>query len=98
MRGGRGDQVEPKEPTAINTTELRLKTRDLMERVKFNGERFIVGTFGRPMAVILSVDEYRAMLLECQQIREITGQRPRSQTKPKQIKDNTKSKKRIVSR
>ncbi len=46
------------EPVTINATDLRTKTRDLMERVKFNGERFIVKTFGRPMAVISSFDDF----------------------------------------
>ncbi len=46
------------EPERINSTELRTKTRDLMERVKYNGEIFLVETFGRPMAVIMSVEEY----------------------------------------
>lgn len=54
------------EPTNINTTSLRLETRDLMERVKFKGERFIVATFGRPMAVIISFDDF-------QRVRHILG-------------------------
>lgn len=45
----------------INATELRCKTRDLMERVKFNGDCFIVETFGRPMAVIISFDDYQRL-------------------------------------
>lgn len=45
-------------PTTINATALRIKTRDLMERVKFRGERFIVETFGRPMAVIISPEDF----------------------------------------
>jgi len=53
--------MESREPITINTTDLRLKTRDLMERVKFNGEGFIVKTFGRPMAVIISIDEYKRL-------------------------------------
>jgi antitoxin (DNA-binding transcriptional repressor) of toxin-antitoxin stability system len=46
------------EPTVINATELRINTRDIMERVKFKGECFLVKTFGQPTAMIISVDEY----------------------------------------
>lgn len=46
------------EPETINSTDLRTKTRDLMERVKFNGDRFVVETFGRPMAVIISFEDF----------------------------------------
>ncbi len=46
------------EATIVTATELRLKTRDLMERVKFRGEHFIVENFGRPMAVMISVEDY----------------------------------------
>ncbi len=46
------------EATIVTATELRLKTRDLMERVKFRGEHFIVENFGRPMAVMITFEEY----------------------------------------
>lgn len=46
------------EPEIINSTELRAYTRDYMERVKYNGEIFLVETFGRPMAVIMSVEDF----------------------------------------
>lgn len=46
------------EPTEINATDLRIKTRDIMERVRFKGESFLVLTFGQPTAVIISVAEY----------------------------------------
>jgi len=32
-----------------------------MERVKFGGERFIVQTFGRPMAVLISYEDFLAI-------------------------------------
>ncbi len=46
------------EATKVTATELRLKTRDLMERVKFKGEHLIVENFGRPMVVMISFDDY----------------------------------------
>ncbi len=47
------------EPTTISSTLLRLDTRDLLERVKFRDERFIVETFGRPMAVLISYEDFQ---------------------------------------
>jgi len=46
------------EPKTINSTVLRTKTRDLMERVKYNREIFLVETFGRPMAVLISLQDF----------------------------------------
>lgn len=46
------------EPETINSTELRAYTRDYMERVKFNREVFIVETFNRPMAVLISIQDF----------------------------------------
>ena len=46
------------EVETIQATFLRLYLRDFMERVKFRGERFIVQTFGRPMMVLISYEDY----------------------------------------
>ncbi|MCC7162897.1 MAG: hypothetical protein IT331_10425 [Anaerolineae bacterium] len=46
------------EAETIQATFLRLYLRDFMERVKFRGERFIVQTFGRPMMVLISYEDY----------------------------------------
>lgn len=48
--------------TEINATDLRIRTRDIMERVKYRGEIFLVKTFGQPTAVIISVHEYERTL------------------------------------
>lgn len=42
----------------INATMLRTKTRDILEQAKFQGEHFIVETFGKPMAAIVGIEEY----------------------------------------
>ncbi len=42
----------------ITATELRLKTRDLVERVRFKGEHLVVENFGRPMVVMISYEDY----------------------------------------
>ncbi len=46
------------EPTKVTATELRLKTRDLVERVRFKGEHMLIENFGRPMVVIISFEDY----------------------------------------
>ncbi len=46
------------EPVKVTATELRLKTRDLVERVKFKGEHLLVENFGRPMIVMISFEDY----------------------------------------
>lgn len=45
-------------PQVISATTLRNKTRDILEQAKFKGEQFVVETFGKPMAVVVGIDEY----------------------------------------
>lgn len=45
-------------PKVITSTELRLKTRDIVESAKFKGQHFIVETFGKPMVAIVGIDDY----------------------------------------
>jgi len=47
--------------TEIKATELRIFTRNILERAKFQGERFVVYTYGQPMAVLIGIDEYRGL-------------------------------------
>ena len=49
------------ETVVINATDLRIKTREIMERVKYKGERFLIQTFGQPTAVIISVEEFEKL-------------------------------------
>lgn len=46
----------------IKVTELRNRTREIMQRVRFKSERFLIQNFGEPMAVILSVEEYETLV------------------------------------
>jgi len=46
----------------VGSTELRAKMRDILERVKYRGEHIVITTFGRPMAVLLSLDEYQKLI------------------------------------
>jgi prevent-host-death family protein len=64
------------QPIVINATELRVRTREIMERVKYKGDRFLIQTFGRPTAIILSVEEYNMMILDNDQVKG----RPNQQT------------------
>lgn len=50
--------LETTDPQVISSTLLRTKTRDILEQARFRGEHFIVETFGKPMVVIVGVEEY----------------------------------------
>lgn len=49
-------------PKVISATELRTKTRDILEAAKFGGGHFIVETFGKPMVAIVGIEEYRKLI------------------------------------
>ena len=51
------------EPETISVTELRERTREILENAHFRGRRYVVERAGREMAVILGVDEYRRLLV-----------------------------------
>jgi len=46
----------------ITVTELRNKTRDIMEEAKYKGLRIIIETFGKPMAAIVGVEDYQKLV------------------------------------
>lgn len=45
---------------AIQTTDLRRRVRDVLERVRVKRETFIIKSYNTPQAVILPYDEYEA--------------------------------------
>ncbi len=49
------------EPISITATELRTRSRELIERVHYYHECYQIKTFGRPMAVILSCAEFETL-------------------------------------
>ncbi len=49
------------EPISINSSDLRTKHREIMERVKYFGDVFLIKTFGQPTAVIISVNDFMRM-------------------------------------
>ena len=53
----------------ITVTELRNRTRDIMEEAKYKGQRIIVKTLGKPMAAIVGVQDYQKLVeLEKQEV------------------------------
>ena len=47
--------------TEIKATDLRNCTRNILERARFQGERFVVYTYRQPMAVLIGFEEYRRL-------------------------------------
>jgi PHD/YefM family antitoxin component YafN of YafNO toxin-antitoxin module len=48
----------------INATELRTRIREIMLGVKFKSERYVIQNFGQPMAIIISLEEYKDLLAQ----------------------------------
>jgi len=44
---------------SIGATSLRQRLTDILQAVRERGETYIIETFGRPQAAIISLDEYR---------------------------------------
>jgi prevent-host-death family protein len=51
----------PKEAETITVTDLRVKTREILENAHFRGRRYVIERAGQEMVVILGVDEYRRL-------------------------------------
>lgn len=51
-----------REPEAISVTELRERTREILENVHFRGQRYVIRRAGQEMVVILGVEEYQRWL------------------------------------
>ncbi|HEY1409830.1 MAG TPA: type II toxin-antitoxin system Phd/YefM family antitoxin [Promineifilum sp.] len=49
-------------PKTITSTELQKQTRETIDYARIERDAVIVETYGRPMAVILSYDEYQAYM------------------------------------
>jgi len=50
------------EPKTISVTELRERTREILENAHFRGRRYVIERGGQEMVVILGVEEYRRLL------------------------------------
>jgi len=49
-------------PKVITSTDLQKKTREMIDWTRTRGEPVVIETYGKPMAAILSYDEYQAYL------------------------------------
>ncbi len=76
------------EPTRISVTDLRVRTREIMERVKYKGDYFLVQTFGQPTAIIIGVEEYASLCKQKQEIDLKIGD-VMSQDNSSNLKDET---------
>jgi len=45
-------------PTVISAVDFHRKAGDLLARIRYRGERFIIKHRGRPVAVLLGIEEY----------------------------------------
>ncbi len=52
--------------TIIQATDMRTRTRDIMGRVKYGRERFLVKVFDEPTAVIINVEDFEKLIELCQ--------------------------------
>jgi len=48
-------------PTVISAMELHRQAGDLLARIRYRGECFIVKRRGQPVAVLLGIEEYQRM-------------------------------------
>ena len=45
----------------LSVSELRLNTRDILDEVKFLHQRFVIATYGRPMAVVVNIEDWERL-------------------------------------
>ena len=45
----------------LSVSELRLNTRDILEGAKFLHRRFVIATHGRPMAVVVNIEDWERL-------------------------------------
>lgn len=50
------------EPETISVTDLRGRTREILENAHFRGRRYVIERAGQPMALILGVDEFERLI------------------------------------
>jgi len=48
-------------PTLISAVDFHRKAGDLLARIRYQGERFIVERRGHPIAVLLSIEEFQQL-------------------------------------
>ncbi|MGB9620332.1 MAG: type II toxin-antitoxin system prevent-host-death family antitoxin [Armatimonadota bacterium] len=58
------------EPETISVTELRERTREILENAHFRRKRYRVERAGQPMVVIIGVDDFEQLAARSQPGRE----------------------------
>jgi len=48
-------------PTVISAIDFHRKAGDLLARIRYRGERFIIRRRGRPVAVLMGIEEYQRL-------------------------------------
>ncbi|MCR4408415.1 MAG: type II toxin-antitoxin system Phd/YefM family antitoxin [Anaerolineae bacterium] len=48
-------------PTLISAVDFHRKAGDLLARIRYQGERFIIERRGQPIAVLLGIEEFRQL-------------------------------------
>jgi len=51
-------------PKKISVTDLRMTTREIIDAVHFKGQHFVVERNGKPMVVVVGVEEYERLIGE----------------------------------
>ncbi len=50
------------EPETISVTELRERTREILENAHFRGRKYVVERAGQEMVVIVGIDDYKRLV------------------------------------
>lgn len=48
--------------TIVSAMEIRNRLGDLLSRILYRGERFVIERRGKPVAALISIEEYEALL------------------------------------
>jgi len=49
-------------PITISVTDLRMTTREILDAAHFKGQHYVVERNGKPMVVVVGVEEYERMV------------------------------------
>jgi len=50
------------EPQRVNSTDLRTKTRDILEAAHFMGQHFVVENHGKAIAAVIGIEDYERLM------------------------------------
>lgn len=76
--------------TTISAMEIRNRLGDLLSRILYTGERFIIERRGKPIAAIIGIEEYRAVLPildDLEDVREAEESMARYRENPEEFVD-----------